>query len=95
MTDTTDTQDMTIDELREYVASLELIARFHDDLMAVLPECPTHGRGCIPYVKEWVETMRTRDLPEDAKTSEIMMLREFLKTIQHASDNMKQHYKRV
>lgn len=46
--------DNVIPEAITMFGVYEMGARFHDDLMSTLPECPDHG-VCIPYAKEWIE----------------------------------------
>lgn len=45
------TESDTVKELKltnQRVASLE-------HLLDAIPECPAHGKGCIPYAMEWID----------------------------------------
>lgn len=55
-------KDTEIAQLKEYIVSLEILVRGRDELAAVLPECPEHGKGCIHYAVDWIN--RSRELWE-------------------------------
>jgi len=45
----------TIDELREYIITSEKVLAERTRVLEAIPECPLHGKHCVPYAIEWVE----------------------------------------
>ena len=52
----------TVDQMKEYISTLESLLAEYDKVMEAIPECPKHGHQCVPYAIEWVEEQKKHTL---------------------------------
>lgn len=60
----TEVQSNRINAMQEELSIDEKLLLERDVLLAVIPPCPDHGAGCVPFAVEWVGRMK--ETPTDA-----------------------------
>jgi hypothetical protein len=51
-------RDLSDDDCRELVALVAMLNKMvenRDAVLALIPECPEHGAGCLEHASEWIQ----------------------------------------
>lgn len=52
-------EKLSAKERLEYVRTLEKLLDARDETLALIPDCPTHGKGCQPHYQKWIKEHMT------------------------------------
>jgi hypothetical protein len=68
-------------ELEEYVSVLEYLDGSRERLIEALPDCPSHGGGCIPFALAWIAKAKAAgvELTDEENDRSMWQSREILR----------------
>ena len=56
-----------LEKVEEYILVLEKVLSERDRVIDAIPECPVHGRQCVPHALEWIQSQLQPTLQEELK----------------------------
>jgi len=56
-----------LEKIEEYILVLEKLLSERDRVIDAIPECPVHGRQCIPHALDWIQSQLQPTLQEELK----------------------------